>query len=175
MVHRIVELAYTHFMVLTLKPRQNGRYFFADHILVSFSWKNRFLFCLKIHRKLVLMVPVNNKPWLFQIMSWCRTVDKSLSETMKAWSTHWGWVTHICVSKKNPIMTSDNGLSPVRLQTVIWTNATILSIRLRGMFCSEILFQIQSFRSRRFAWKCHSNDMCPAINGQLAWKDSCFK
>ena len=48
------------------------------------------------------MVPVNNKPSLFQIMSWYRTVDKALSETMKAWSTHWGWVTHICVSKKNP-------------------------------------------------------------------------
>ena len=48
------------------------------------------------------IVPVNNKPSLFQIMSWCRTVDKLLSETMKAWSTHWGRMTHICVSEKIP-------------------------------------------------------------------------
>ena len=96
----VVELAYTHSMVFTLKPRQNGRYFFADHIISFISWKNTFVFCLKIHRKLDLMVAVNNKSSLFQIMARCRTVDKSFSETMKAWSTNWGWVTHICVSKK---------------------------------------------------------------------------
>ena len=39
--------------------------------------------------------------------------------------THWGRVTHICVSKLT-IIGSDNGLSPGRRQAIIWTNAGIL-------------------------------------------------
>ena len=42
MVHPVVELAYTHFMVLTLKPTQNGRYFFADHIF-SFIFMEEYV------------------------------------------------------------------------------------------------------------------------------------
>ena len=41
--------------------------------------------------------------------------------------THWGRVTHICVSKRT-IIGSDNGLSPDRRQANIWTNAGILLI-----------------------------------------------
>ena len=41
--------------------------------------------------------------------------------------THWGRVTHICVSKLT-IIGSDNGLSPERRQAIIWTNAGILII-----------------------------------------------
>ena len=41
--------------------------------------------------------------------------------------THWGRVTHICVSKLT-IIGSDNGLSPGRRQAIIWTNAGILLI-----------------------------------------------
>ena len=41
--------------------------------------------------------------------------------------THWGWVTHICVSKLT-IIGPDNGLSPGRHQAIIWTNAGILLI-----------------------------------------------
>ena len=41
--------------------------------------------------------------------------------------THWGRVTHICVSKLS-IIGSDNGLSPDRRQAIIWTNAGILLI-----------------------------------------------
>ena len=39
--------------------------------------------------------------------------------------THWGRVTHICVSILT-IIGSDNGLSPGRRQAIIWTNAKIL-------------------------------------------------
>ena len=42
--------------------------------------------------------------------------------------THWGRVTHICVSKLT-IIGSDNGLSPGRRQAIIWVNAGILIIR----------------------------------------------
>ena len=38
--------------------------------------------------------------------------------------THWGRVTHICVSKLI-IIGSNNGLSPGRHQAIIWTNAGI--------------------------------------------------
>ena len=41
--------------------------------------------------------------------------------------THWGRVTHICVSKLT-IIGSDNGLSPGRRQAIIWTNAGIMLI-----------------------------------------------
>ena len=41
--------------------------------------------------------------------------------------THWGRVTHICVSKIGNIG-SDNGLSPGRRQAIIWCNAEILLI-----------------------------------------------
>ena len=42
-------------------------------------------------------------------------------------STHWGWVTHICISKLVTIG-SDNCLSPDQHQAIIWTNAGILLI-----------------------------------------------
>ena len=41
--------------------------------------------------------------------------------------THWGRVTHICVSKIITIG-SESGLSPGRRQAIIWTNAGILLI-----------------------------------------------
>ena len=43
--------------------------------------------------------------------------------------THWGRVTHICVSKLN-IIGSDHGLSPGRGQAIIWTNNGTLLIYL---------------------------------------------
>ena len=39
--------------------------------------------------------------------------------------THLDWVTHICISTTYQIA-SDSGLSHVRQQAIIWTNATIL-------------------------------------------------
>ena len=58
--------------------------------------------------------------------------------------THWGRVTHICVSNLT-ITGSDNGLSPVRCQAIIWTNAGILSIGSLGTNFSEILLRIETF------------------------------
>ena len=58
--------------------------------------------------------------------------------------THWGRVTHICVSKLT-IIGSDDGLSPGRPQAIIWTNAGILLIRTLGTNFSEILGEIHSF------------------------------
>ena len=51
--------------------------------------------------------------------------------------THWGRVTHICVSKLT-IIGSDNGLSPGRHEAIIWTNAGIWLIGNLGTNFSEI-------------------------------------
>ena len=58
--------------------------------------------------------------------------------------SHWGRVTHICVSKLT-IIGSDNGLSPGRRQAIIWTNARILLIRPLGTNFNEILLEILAF------------------------------
>ena len=63
---------------------------------------------------------------------------------MEASLTHWGRVTHICVSKLT-IIGPDNGLAPRQRQAIIWTNAGILLIPPLGMKFSELLIEIQMF------------------------------
>ena len=69
--------------------------------------------------------------------------------------THWGRVTHICVSKLT-IIGSDNGLSPERRQANFWTNAGILLIGTLGTNFSEILVGIQSFSFKKMQLKMSS-------------------
>ena len=69
--------------------------------------------------------------------------------------THWGRVTHICVSKLT-IIGSDNGLSPGWRQAIIWTNAGILLIRNLGRNFSEILSKIPAFSSKKMHLKMSS-------------------
>ena len=65
--------------------------------------------------------------------------------------THWGPVTQICVGKLTSIG-SDNGLSPGRCQTIIWTNAGIVNWTLRSKLqldCDEIqTFSLTRIRLR---------------------------
>ena len=63
--------------------------------------------------------------------------------------THWGWVTHICVSKLT-IIGSDNGLSPARCQAIIWTNDRVLLIGPLGTNFGEILIEFHAFEN---VWK----------------------
>ena len=58
--------------------------------------------------------------------------------------THWGRVTHICVSNLT-IIGSDNGLSPDRRQVIICTNAGILLIGPLVTNFSENLIGNQTF------------------------------
>ena len=58
--------------------------------------------------------------------------------------THWGRVTHICVSELT-IIGSDNGLSPGRRQAIIWTIAGISLIGPFGTNFSEIIIEIPTF------------------------------
>ena len=66
--------------------------------------------------------------------------------------THWGRVTHICVSKLT-IIASDNGLSPGRRQAIIWTSAGILLIGPLWTNFSEILIGIQAFSFKKMYLK----------------------
>ena len=78
--------------------------------------------------------------------------------TMGAWSchqmetfsalTHWGRVTHICVSNLT-IIGSDNGLVPTKPQAIIWTNAGILLIGPLGRNFNEILSEILTFSFKK--------------------------
>ena len=66
--------------------------------------------------------------------------------------THWGRVTHICVSDLTSIG-SDNGLSPGRRQAIIRTNAAILLIRPLGTNFSEFLVAILIFSFKKMRLK----------------------
>ena len=78
--------------------------------------------------------------------------------------THWGRVTHICVSKLT-IIGSDNGLSPGRRQAIIWTNAGILLIRPIETNFSEILLEIHTFSFKRSHLKMSSGKWRPSCLG----------
>ena len=84
--------------------------------------------------------------------------------------THWGRVTHICVSNLT-ITSSDNGLSPGRRQAIIWTNAGILLIGPLGTNFSEILIEINTFSFKKMRLKMPSakwRPFCLGLN-ELIW------
>ena len=73
--------------------------------------------------------------------------------------THWGWVTHICISKVT--IGSDNGLSPGRRQAIIWTNAGVLLVVPLGTNFSEILIKIDIFSFKKMHLKISSGKWQP--------------
>ena len=74
--------------------------------------------------------------------------------------THWDWVTHLYFSKVT-IFGSDNGLSPVRRQAIIWTNAVLLSIGPLGTKFSQIVFEIQTISFKKMYFKMSSGKWRP--------------
>ena len=78
--------------------------------------------------------------------------------------THWGRVTHICAGKLT-IIGSDNGLSPVRRQAIIWTNAGIVLIRPLETNFSEISIEIHTFSFRKMHLKMSSGKWRPLCLG----------
>ena len=78
--------------------------------------------------------------------------------------THWGRMTHICVSELT-VIGSDNGLAPGRRQAIIWTNAGILLIRPLGTNISEILIGIQTFWFKKMHLKMSSAKWRPFCLG----------
>ena len=66
--------------------------------------------------------------------------------------THWGWVTHICVSKLT-IIGSGNGLSRGRRQAIISTSVDMVLIGPLGTNFSEIFIEIDTFSSKKMQIK----------------------
>ena len=87
---------------------------------------------------------------MFKVVHWL-----SSSFRTNVTLTHWGRVTHICVSKIT-IICSDNGLSPGRRQAIIWTNAGILLNGLLRTNFSEILIGIQTISFKKLHLKTSS-------------------
>ena len=78
--------------------------------------------------------------------------------------THWGRVTHICVSKLT-IIGSDNGLLRDRRQAIIWTSAGILLIGPLGTNFSKILIEIPAFSFKKMHLKVLSAKQRPFCLG----------
>ena len=71
-----------------------------------------------------------------------------ISDHLAGILTHWGRVTHICVSKLASIV-SGNGFSPGRRQAIIWTNAGMFLIGPLGTIVNEILIEIHTFSFKK--------------------------
>ena len=83
--------------------------------------------------------------WTHLSLAKLATTVKAIASLAWQWLlTHWGRVTHICVSKII-IIGSDNGLSPGRCQAIVWTNADILWIRPLGITFSDECLEIHTF------------------------------
>ena len=87
---------------------------------------------------------VDCNPYFLHNMSTCGSLCTPHARLIRGSLTHWGRVTHICVGNLT-IIGADNGLSPGRRQTIIWTNAGILLIGPLGTNFNEILNGIQTF------------------------------
>ena len=103
------------------------------------------------------------------VLTWVRSLSKRDSGCIFLGHiilTHWGRVTHICVSNQT-IIGSDNGLSPGRRQAIIWSNAVILLIRTLGTNFSEILSKIHTFSFKKIHFKMTSakwRQVCLGLN-----------
>ena len=60
---------------------------FADDIFKCIFVNDHVWFVIKIPLKFVPRGPINNIPALVQIMAWCWSGDKPLSESLMAWFT----------------------------------------------------------------------------------------
>ena len=77
----------------TLRPRQNGRHF-PDDIFNCIFLNENIRISLEISLKFAPRRLMNNIPALVQIMGWCRSGDKPLSEPMVV-----SLLTHIWVTR----------------------------------------------------------------------------
>ena len=86
--------------------------------------------------------------------------------------THWGRVTHICVSKLT-IIGSDDGLSLGRRQANIWTNAGILLMGPLETNFSEILIEFHALSVKKIHLNISSGKLrpfCLGLNELSAYK-----
>ena len=104
----------------TLRPRQNGRYFPCNIFKCIFLNENVWILS-KISLKFVPKGPINDIPALVKIMAWCRSGDKSLSETL---------MVRLSMHRVSLGLNELNILLPVKQYTII-SNINLHSHRAR--------------------------------------------
>ena len=85
--------------VNTMRPRRNEQHF-ADDIFKRIFFNENVWISIKISLKFVPKGPTNNIPALVQIMAWCHSGDKPLSEPMMV-----NLQTHISVTRPQWVKT----------------------------------------------------------------------
>ena len=88
-------------------------------------------------------------------------INPSIMHRSKLIEAEW----RIYASVKYTNIASDNGLSPIRRQAIIWTNAVILLIRPQGTSFSEILFETRKFSFKKMHLKMTSAKWRPFCLG----------
>ena len=106
----------THW-VNTLRLRQNGRHF-PDNIFKCIFLNENWCISMKISLKFVPQGLVNNIPALVQIMAWCRSGDKPLSEPMMV-----SLSTHICVTRPQWVNTL------IQVETYVFKPCVLISTK----------------------------------------------
>ena len=91
--------------------------------------------------------------------------------------TNWGRGTHLYVGEQ-PIIDSDNDLSPGQGQAITWTNAGILSTGPLGTNFSEILIEICTFSFKKMHLKMLSGKWrpsCPGLSVLTMIQGRCYR
>ena len=83
--------------------------------------------------------------------------------------THWGQLTHICVSKLNSIG-SGNGLVPGRRQTIMWTNDGILPRKI-GLWDIEQIHRLSKHNRNAGLLKPSSSFQSHLARGMATWDE----
>ena len=192
-IWKVKRNTYTNYDVLlnTPRPKQSAEFLFRN-ISKELIWQKTFVYWLRFYRHLFLKVRLttsqsletNRRQAVTRTLCYYRDLtlsqefqpmvaQLSVPEILATAScrsnntlTHWGRVTHICVSKLTNIV-SDNGLPPGRRQAIIWTNTGILLIGPLGTNSSEILIGIRTFWFKKMRLKVSSAKWRPFCLGLI--------
>ena len=82
-------------------------------------------------------------------------------------STEAEW--RLYASINNGIIGSNNVLSPVRRQAIIWTNAGLLLTAPLGTNFNEISIRFQQFHSRKCIWICRLRNVGHLFSASMCW------
>ena len=153
-IHIYIHIRYISYMCVCLSYHKTivwyERYWF--HWFHMLSLPITLIIRLKCLLKYITGMDVDIHFLLVQIMYIYLWQLPSNSNRNSISLTPVGRVTHVCVSTLT-IIGSDNGLSPGRCQTILWTNRVLL-IRTSVTNFSETFSEIHIFSFNKCIWKC---------------------
>ena len=112
--------------------------------------------------------------FMMLLLKWISVNDALIFYRALHFTTHWGRVAHIYVSKLT-MTGSDNGLSPGRRQAIIWARARILLIGPLGTNFSEIVIGIQTFCIQENAFEDVVGKMAAILSRSKSVKSACSR